>query len=226
VTLPHKTNVMSWLDRVEPDAVAIGAVNTIFRDGAQWCGTNTDAPGFTRALIESGAALHGMRVTVLGAGGAARACVVGLARAGVATLTVCARRQQEASQLVHQLTPMAKASALQVCAWDEPALRHAFAHTDLLVQATSATLATQAQADIFARSLPLQVLPAHALVVDLVYRPRETSLLRLAKAQGNPTLDGLGMLLHQGALAFEHLTGRRAPLAEMRATHLQPLDAE
>ena len=220
VTLPYKTAIMPLLDFVEPDAQAIGAVNTVYREGSRLCGTNTDAPGFTRALEEAGVQLPGLRATVLGAGGAARACVVGLARAGVREVTIAARKLDEATALIAQLAPVAAGARFKACAWQPAALAAAFSNTDLLVQATSATLEGSATADEFARTLPLQLLPSQSVVVDIVYSPLETTVLRAARALGLRTIDGLGMLLHQAALAFERWTGRPAPLAEMRAALL------
>jgi shikimate dehydrogenase len=226
VTLPFKTSIMALLDSVEPDARAIGAVNTVLRDGPKLRGTNTDAAGLTRALEEAGMQLPGIRATVLGAGGAARACVVGLARAGVRDVTVAARKADDAAVLVADLTAAAKPALLRTCAWQSDALEAALSVTDLLVQATSATLAAPAgadggvAADAFARALPLRVLPSHAVVVDIVYHPLETTVLRAARDLGRTTVDGLGMLLHQAALSFELWTGRTAPIAEMRAALL------
>jgi shikimate dehydrogenase len=216
VTLPHKSAVMALLDRVEPDARAIGAVNTLFHDGAQLCGTNTDAAGLARALEEAGVALAQRRVLVLGAGGAARASVVGLARAGAAQVTISARRGAEASALAAELTAHLPGCTLAATDMQPSALEPAFAACDLLVQATSATLDDNPHADTFTRALPLAALPAHAVVTDLVYKPLETRVLAAARARGLRTVDGLGMLLHQGALAFEHWTGRRAPIDVMR----------
>ena len=98
------------------------------------------------------------------------------------------------------------------------ALEAAFAETDLLVQATSATMGERAEA--FAAQLPWDALKEAAAAVDLVYTPRETTVLREAARRGHPTVDGLGMLVHQGALAFEAWTGHPAPLAAMRAALL------
>jgi shikimate dehydrogenase len=223
VTLPFKTSIMALLDSVEPDARAIGAVNTVLRDGPKLRGTNTDAAGLTRALEEAGVQLQGLRATVLGAGGAARACVVGLARAGAREVTVAARKADDAAVLVADLTAAAKPALLQTCAWQSDALEAALSVTDLLVQATSATLAAEdggLAADAFARALPLRLLPPHAVVVDIVYHPLETTVLRAARDLGRTTVDGLGMLLHQAALSFELWTGRTAPVAEMRAALL------
>ncbi len=220
VTLPHKANVMALLDRVEPDARAIGAVNTIFREGDALCGTNTDATGLARALSEAGVELRGSCVVVLGAGGAARATVVGLARAGAKRITVCARRSEEADALKSSLAGVASPCALTSTDLDGSSLARVFSAADLVIQATSATLAASQAADTFARSLPLHALPAHAVVTDLVYKPLQTSVLRAAAERGLCTVDGLGMLLHQGALAFERWTAKTAPIPVMRAALL------
>jgi len=217
ITLPHKTNVIPLLHRVEPDALAIGAVNTVYREAGQLVGMNTDAPGLTRSLLEAGLSLRGLRVTVVGAGGAARASVVGLARAGATSIHVAARRESSAASLVSQLTAAAGAASLHTLPWRPDALAATFASTDLLVQATSATLDDAPAAAELTAALPLSSLPKHAAVVDLVYRPLETRVLAAAKQLRLQTIDGLGMLLHQGAIAFEKWTGREAPIDVMRA---------
>jgi shikimate dehydrogenase len=221
VTLPHKSTIMTWLDAIEPDAAGIGAINTVFRAGPQLRGTNTDALGLTRALNEAAAPLQGASVTVLGAGGAARACVVGLARGGARRVMVAARNPTQADALVAQLAALVKPTELSVCVWAPAPLTAALASSDLLVQATSATLDAGEGGEAFARALPLAALPAHAVVVDIVYSPLDTSLLKAARAHGKQTLDGLGMLLHQAVLSFELWTGRTAPVAEMRAALLE-----
>jgi shikimate dehydrogenase len=217
VTLPHKSKVIPLLDRVEPDALTIGAVNTLFFEGDKLVGMNTDAPGLTRSLLEAGIRLQGSRVTVIGAGGAARASVVGLARAGVSHIYVTARRNQEAERLVAELAAAVAPAVLQVEPWERAAHRRCLGETDLLIQATSATLEDGPAAAALAEALPLDALPDTAAVVDLVYKPRLTSVLKLAKSLGKQSVDGLGMLLHQGAIAFEKWTGQAAPVTVMRA---------
>jgi shikimate dehydrogenase len=216
VTLPHKSAIMPWLDTIDPVAREVGAVNTVIREGDQLRGTNTDAEGLTRALLEAGATLAGARVTVLGAGGAARASVVGLARAGAAKIHVAARQRERADALVNDLRSALGGVVLDSAGLASTELERLFNETDLLVQATSATLGGSPDAQHFASGLPLVALPATAMVTDLVYKPLQTTLLRAAVARGLSTVDGLGMLLHQGALAFELWTGRNAPLAPMR----------
>ena len=222
VTLPHKTAIMGLLDDVDETARRIGAVNTVVRDGQRLRGTNTDAEGLCRALREGHPQLTAARACVLGAGGAARASVVGLAEAGVREIHVAARNAESARELVSDLQPKLGGVALAAIDLVPSALEKVFGQVDLLVQATSATLDGGSAAEEFARGLPWAALPATAVVTDLVYRPLETAVLRLAAARGLRTVDGLGMLLHQGGLAFERWTGKPAPIAVMREALLRP----
>jgi shikimate dehydrogenase len=216
VTLPHKAALLALLDEVEPGARAIGAVNTIVRDGQRLLGANTDAEGLARSLLHAAVGLNGARAIVLGTGGAARAAVVGLAGAGAEQVWVAGRRPAQAQALIAELS--AHCAPCTLAAADLAALPSAaLSACDLLVQATSATLGDSAGAHAFAATVPLEALPARATVCDLVYKPLHTALLQRASARGLRTVDGLGMLLHQGALAFERWTGRQAPLEVMRA---------
>lgn len=216
VTLPHKEAVLPLLDEVDAPARAIGAVNTIARDGERLLGSNTDAPGLVRSLVEAGVSLDDSRVVVLGAGGAARAAVVGLADAGASQLVVAARRPAQAEELLRGVGPAlgsteARASELGT------ALKDAFASATLLVQATSATLDGRVGAQAFADALPMAALADSCVVTDLVYTPRRTTVLAAAEARGLLTVHGLGMLLFQGVIAFERWTGAAAPVEVMRA---------
>jgi shikimate dehydrogenase len=214
LTVPHKMAIMALVDEVTPAARAIGAVNTVVRRGGRYLGDNTDAPGLVRSLEEAGVQLSGARVVVLGAGGAARAAVVGLAEAGAKEVRVLSRKPMQSEALCRALAD-AVGCGLEAAPLDE-ASRH-FGGASLLVQATSATLASNPGAQAFADSLPLDALPDSAAVVDMVYKPLETTLLARANARGLVTVDGLGMLLHQGAIAFEIWTGFEPPLDVMRA---------
>lgn len=213
VTLPHKAAIMDLLDAVEPGAAAIGAVNTVHREGDRLIGSNTDAGGLARSLVEADVALQGASVVVIGAGGAARAAVVGLSAAGAVGVTVVARRPAQAQALVRDLSGAVGATTLRGSGMTGLADR--LTDCDLLVQATSATLGDQAAAAAFAESLPMDALPTRAVVTDLVYEPRVTTVLARARERGLAIVDGSGMLVHQGALAFERWTGQVAPLPVM-----------
>jgi shikimate dehydrogenase len=213
VTIPHKSTVLAHLDAIDESARAVGAANTlIFEEKGVVRGANTDVGGLVQALVEAGAKLSGAHAVVLGAGGAARAAVAGLQGAG-ARVTVAARRPEEGARLGAPTLALA----------DREALAHALATADVVVQASSATMKGSATghggaaARAFVDALPLAALRPGTLVTDLVYAPRDTLLLREARAHGAQTLDGLAMLLHQGALAFELWTGIPAPIAAMRA---------
>jgi shikimate dehydrogenase len=195
VTIPHKEAALALADEATDAARAIGAANTLtFADGRVHA-DNTDAPGLLNALGSE----RPRSAVVLGAGGSARAIVHALTQSGVA-VKVWNRTAERAGRLASEFG----AEAVQ----DLPA-------ADLLVNCTSVGLADPSSTF---KDLPLRVdaLGAYACVVDLVYRAGGTGLLREAKRTGARTIDGIEILVHQGALSFERWTGRAAPLEVMR----------
>lgn len=226
VTVPHKQAVAALVDEVDDEARAIGAVNTVVKQGARLLGCNTDAPGFVAALEEDGFDPAGTSCLVLGAGGAARAVVWALARAG-AEVRVANRGEERAKDLVTDLTRsgLRRPAPSWIANRDVAA---AIADVDLLVNTTSVGMAGGPAPD----GVPLpndadfRGLPASALVVDLVYRPALTPLLARARELGLRHRNGVPMLVWQGALAFEAWTGVRAPVAAMRAAVEEALAAE
>lgn len=209
VTLPFKEAIIPLLDGVDDTARAIGAVNTVVRVGSDYLGTNTDAVGLTMSLIEENVRLSGTTAIVIGAGGAARAATVGLSFGGAFEVKVAARRFAQARSLCRDTK-----IGLPI---DLAYIGEHFQDCTLLVQATSATLHGSDEAQSFADALPLDMLPDHCAVVDLVYEPEWTTVRLAAAAMGLKTVGGLGMLLHQGAAAFERWTGETAPVEAMRA---------
>lgn len=206
VTVPHKLAVVAHLDRLTGTASALRAVNTISRDRDLLVGHNTDQAGIERSLREAG--LGAVRVAlVLGAGGAARAVAAALSTPDL-ELLIASRSPAAAGELC-ELLRLRRARPIpfdQVNAvLGDPGLA-----VDLIVNATPIGLD--------GRSLPFdpRCLRAGQLVADLVYQPVWTPLLQAARAAGARTVNGLGMLLYQGAAAFEIWTGRAAPLAVMR----------
>lgn len=212
VTLPHKIAVLGLLDRLDPAAMLIGAVNTIVRaaDGTL-VGTNTDAPACLASLREdAGYQPAGGSAVILGASGAARAAAVALAGAGIARLVVVNRTLEKAEQLLGDLLATTDTDPyLRALAPDDADLPAALAAADLIINATSVGW----QAD--ETPLAAEHIPANALVFDMIYRP--TRLLHDAAARAARTLDGAGMLVRQAALAFELWTNQPAPLEIMRA---------
>jgi shikimate dehydrogenase len=219
VTIPHKTAVVALLDGLEPDARAALAVNTIVREGPRLLGANTDVGGLSLSLAEGGVSLAGLAVVVLGAGGAARAAVLAALRGRARSVLVAARSLAKAQSLAAELGATGAISLAE-----HEAVRASFTGAALVVQASSATMGDGEAARTFVEGLPLEALSRDAAVTDLVYRPRETALLRAAGARGLRTIDGVGMLVHQGALSLARWTGRpieEMPVAVMRRAVLE-----
>lgn len=214
VTLPHKEAMMDLIDEADEVALAIGAVNTVVHEAGRLVGYNTDALGLVRSLQDAGVDVSGRRVAIVGAGGAARAAAAGLGDAGAESIHILARRANRADALRAALSPHVRC---EITAGRLEQAEPVFTESSLVVQATSATLKGNAEAESFAQALPLEVLPKDAVVVDLVYEPLETAVIIRARELGLRTVDGLGMLLHQGALAFQHWTGQSPPLDAMRS---------
>lgn len=214
VTVPHKQNVMPFLDRLSAAAQAIGAVNTIVvqPDGALF-GDNTDAPGFIADLRDHGVDPAGKRVLVLGAGGSARAVVYGLAAAGAAQITIANRTVTRAKELAHGLRPHTKDCPLAVCALPDDLPTQASNH-DLIVNCTSLGMAPDIETTPWLLDVPFQ---PHQAAYDLVYNPRQTRFLAQAEDDGAHAIGGIGMLVWQGAIAFERWTGIQPPIDVMRA---------
>lgn len=218
VTIPHKQEVMTWLDEVSPEARLIGAVNTIHLKDDRLLGYNTDGSGFLRSLEEAGSTVAGRAVLLLGAGGAARAIAVQLCLARVHRLYIANRTMARAEALAASLKQSFPCADICIVAMLESSLSAHLPHTDIVVNATAVGMHPHDQL-----KLPFAALGPQHLVCDIVYRPLHTPLLLAARSQGARTLDGLGMLLHQGAEAFEIWTGRSFPLAKIRATLLDAI---
>jgi shikimate dehydrogenase len=216
VTIPHKEQAILGLDEVTPEARSLGAVNTLVVSDGKLVGHNTDVAGFLAALDNAGCSPR--RAVVLGAGGAARAAVFALLSRG-ATVTVANRSPQRAQGLVNTLS--APSLQADTCPLDTMGLRDALSRADLLVNATPvgmwpATGATPLPSDIG--------LHPGLTVMDLIYNPLETLLLRQARQPGAMVINGMDMLIHQGAIAFRLWTGQEAPLAVMRQAALAALE--
>ncbi len=210
LTIPHKVAVLQYLDEIAPDAALIGAVNTVRRDGERLIGENTDGKGFLRALRQdANVDPSGKNVVILGAGGAARAIGVELALAGAGKLTIVNRTVERGQPLAEHLNARTDAAARFV-PWDgDYAVPQ---DTDILINATSIGL----YPDISAQpAVDYDSLHAGMLVCDVIPNPPHTPFLQAAEDQGARTIDGLGMLVYQGAIGFKMWTGMEAPVDVM-----------
>lgn len=217
VTIPHKEAIPSLLDEVDPQAARIGAVNTIVNRDGRLIGYNTDAPGFLSALLEGaspGFNLRDKRVVLLGNGGAARGAASALLECYVDALTIVGRTETHIEALLARLRQITNNSTvLQGAMFGSREAQRALEQADVLVNTTSVGL----QAGDETLLIRAELLAPTALVMDMVYNRAQTPLLRTAAERGCMVLNGLSMLLYQGALAFELWTGRDAPLDTMRA---------
>ena len=207
VTMPHKEAVAAALGSLSDDAALLRAVNTIQVVPGGLVGHNTDAPGFGRFLErDAGFDALGRTALLFGAGGAARACAIALARAGAARIVVVLREPVRGAALVATLADLE--TSVEVVAFAEaPRVQ-----PDLIVNATP--LGGHGEV------LPLPTLDASTVAVDLLYRPVTTPLQTAVRAAGGTAFGGLGLLLHQAALAIELWTGQPAPLEAMSAAAL------
>ena len=200
LTIPHKVEAMRWLDTVDAQAQRIGAVNTVVvaEDGTLR-GHNTDAFGFIESLHQAQAQWRADAgpAYVIGAGGAARAVLCALLDDGVPSIRLCNRSGDKAHDMAQEFGPR-----VQAVPWEQ---RHAALEgVNVLVNTTNQGMHGQDALDLL-----LDDLPADALVTDIIYVPLQTPLLAAAQARGNPTVHGLGMLLHQARPAFEAWFGVR-----------------
>lgn len=208
VTMPHKAAILPLLDEVSDAAHLMGAVNTVrIEPDGRTSGHNTDGAGFMRNLAEHGCEVEGKRVVVLGAGGAGSALFVQAALDGAAHVDVFNSRSPRFAPAEERA---AKTSALSGCPVavhdlaDRALLRELCLQADVIANATSVGMSPHEDESLLDEGF----IPHGAWVADAVYNPRETKLLRTAKALGNPTVPGIGMILWQGAIAEEIWLGR------------------
>ncbi len=218
ITIPHKQNVIEYLDSVDDTAKKIGAVNTVINKNGKFVGTNTDAYGFITNLREG---LTGKtdgdiqpflkNVVILGAGGATRAATLALKEAGAITITLVNRSNEAAVTLASHFGVASRP-------WD--VRNEALAEATLLINTTSLGMKDYDELDI-----DLGKLPKTAAVHDIVYAPLETELLKKAKKRGNKTVDGLGMLLYQAQAAFEKWHDVRPAVTKELRKHVLEMSA-
>jgi len=220
VTIPHKVAIIPFLDKLDPLAEKIGAINTIVNDDGVLTGYNTDATGFLQALLEQGIEPKGKRVAVLGAGGASRAISFILAQRG-ASLAILNRQPARAQELAQRIAQAFK-SEVEALALNEENLAQVLAKAEILVNTTSLGMSPE----VDKTPVPAQLLKSSLVVFDIVYNPIQTRLLREAEVAGAKTINGLEMLVWQGALAFEKWTGEKAPLDLMRQVATEALGHE
>ncbi len=212
VTIPHKQTALTLMDTVSEEAKLICAINTIVFKNSKMHGYNTDSAGFRRSLEEHGFNPKEKRALILGAGGAARAVAVALAQADIKELYIYNRTRERANILAQHIDHHFTYCSTHILEEHQTRSKEDLGKMDLVVNATSLGLDA---AD------PIPISPiffkSGTLFYDLIYHA-QTNWLKVAKKSKMHTLNGLGMLVHQGALSFELWTGKKAPLELMQET--------
>lgn len=217
VTLPHKVEVMEYLDEIDEGAKFIGAVNTIVNDGGRLIGYNTDGIGYVRSLKEeTGVAIEGKKLLVIGSGGAARGVVYALSGERPGAIRIANRTVERAQALAADFAGYGRIEGIGL-----EDIKRYHEDTDIIINTTNVGMAPH-ESDV---PIDTAWLRSGMLVSDIIYNPLKTALLQQAEARGCTIHGGLGMFIYQGAYAFEYWTGLRAPVQAMREAVLESLHA-
>lgn len=214
ITIPHKQTIIPYLTEITPTAKMVGAVNTVWRTDTGWKGTNTDVEGFIAPLQSLSRDWSKVTPVILGNGGAARAVVTGLVELGCPQIHVVGRNQEKLDKFSHswQTSPQIS-SLIQTHLWSE--LTSLIPNTQLLVNTTPIGMSPHQDASPIDASL-IKKLSTEAIAYDLIYTPNPTQFLKLAKEQGAMAMDGLEMLVQQGASALQIWLQQPVPINAMR----------
>lgn len=216
VSMPNKTAVLAYLDQLSPEAELIGAVNTIVHQEQRLIGYNTDGMGFVRSVNETGHPIKNQKIVVLGAGGAAKAIVVQMALEGAQEITIYKRLNATFLPLKEYFVKVSEKTGCPIRLHDyadESQLALDLSQANLLINATDIGMGSKKD------QLPIadvKLLHSQLAVFDLIYSPSETRLIQEAKKMGIKAYNGLGMLIHQGAITFELWTHREMPVQNIR----------
>lgn len=221
VTVPHKVAAVPLVDRLSREAEQTGAVNTMVNENGILTGHNTDVEGFLRCARGAGVTLGGQRVMVLGAGGAARAVVAGLAQVGAAQVVVANRSPHRAAEVAELGNRLAGHAFAGPCELTAEALKQADEGISVFIQTTSVGMYPDVGG---ALPLPWELVGPDTWVVDLVYNPPRTRLLALAEQRGARCVGGVEMLVQQGAASLELWSKREAPVPVMREALVAALE--
>ena len=204
VTIPHKTGVMPLLDEIHEDARRIGAVNTVVQEEGRLIGYNTDVAGFLEGLRGVGRTFAGKNAVLLGAGGAARALLWALVKERVEKILLGVRNVEKTRELLRDFS---FAGNVMAVSWTAALFRERLAEADLVINATPLGMAPHTEV---MPPVDWHALKAHAFLYDIIYTPTKTRFLREGEANGHETLNGIPMLIGQGAAAFRLWTGQEA----------------
>jgi shikimate dehydrogenase len=219
LTIPHKVEVIPLLDEVMPIAKSVGAVNTVKRVGDRWVGTNTDVAGFLEPLKHLDCDWKNRPALIIGSGGAAKAVVAACLELGCPVIHVVGRDPKKMKKFHGAMTSQLHDYNLRVHPWTS--IPHLLEIAGLVVNATPIGMANDPNTPISEAEMAL--LPDHAIAYDLIYTPRPTKFLQIAASRGLKAIDGLEMLINQGAIGLEFWLEQPVPIEIMRKALLNHL---
>lgn len=217
VTMPGKNIMATLCDKLSPAAQIIGAVNTVVNDNGRLTGYTTDGTGYMRAVADAGHDIIGKKMTLLGAGGASTSVFVQAALDGVSEISIFSRKSSRFNERTqHIISELKDYSPCKIRLFDledTARLRREIADSAILTNGTSVGMTPNTDQSIIT---DLSMFHQDLIVSDIIYNPRETKLMKLAKEAGCATLNGLYMLLYQGAEAFQIWTGQEMPVSQIK----------
>ena len=213
ITIPHKQSIMRCLDHVSDVAKRIGAVNTVWKSDRGWEGTNTDCHGFLAPLLELNRTWNQGEALILGNGGAARAVIAGCEQLGFKTIRIIGRDRSKLEAVQADFQDSTYPDRIQIHTWDE--VNAHLPQAQLVVNTTPLGMAPKIDATPLDENA-IALLPEHAVAYDLIYTPQPTQFLAIAAEKGHVAIDGLEMLVQQGAKGLETWLGAKPNIAVMR----------
>lgn len=221
VTIPHKIEIMAYLDEIDDIDRSIGSINTVLNEGGRLVGFGTDGPGALKALVDAGVGTKGATVLMIGAGGAARAIAFTLARqAGLKKLVLLDINGEMLAGLTADLE-RGTTAAVEGEVMAEEVLARRVAEADIIINCTPVGMHPREDASV----VPVELFRSGQVVFDIVYTPLETRLLREARSRGCTVISGVEMFINQAVLQFERFTGETAPVEVMRRVVMERLQS-
>lgn len=218
VTMPYKEEIIPLVDGLTKETELIQAVNTVYKKNSKVIGHNTDGIGCIRALEDAGISIVGKRIVLLGAGGAAKSIAISLALGNIRKILILNRTEEKAEILANSIS---RKTNVQISSGSLNRLRSALKDADILINSTSVGMKEKARDQTLVTA---NLIHSDLVVEDIVYNPIKTKMLEEAEKAGAKIVEGVGMLVHQGAEQFEIFTGRKAPIETMRKTLLVALN--
>lgn len=209
ITMPHKEKVIDYLDKISDDAKIIGSVNTVLNDNGKLIGYNTDGRGLIEALDKENAKFRDEKVVLIGAGGAGKAIAVQLAFEGAKEVVITNRTLANAEKVMDRINKSIPTCMTKALPLNEEILKEELKESALLINCTPVGMKDTIDQSLIANK---NILHKDLFVVDIIYDPKKTKLLSMAEEIGCKTMNGIGMMIYQGALAFKIWTGEDMPI--------------